>query len=109
MTRKRYVKLLMAEGYDRNEAALQAQKVIRQGSTYQGEYIRLKYFAGIDMPAMSAHDVDAALARISAAIPGFIAAVGRMVSAIAAGLSAFNETYQNAMKAEAEKQEKGDP
>lgn len=38
MTRKRYVKLLMADGFSRNEANRAAQGVIEVGHDYRSEY-----------------------------------------------------------------------
>ena len=38
MTRKKFVKLLMAEGYSRNCANLMARKVAAQGVSYQKAY-----------------------------------------------------------------------
>lgn len=44
MTRKRFVKLLMARGYSRNEATTLAQCAVRTRSTYDTMYfaVRLK-------------------------------------------------------------------
>ena len=38
MTRKRYVKLLMAQGYSRNEANRSARYAVAEGGSYQEEY-----------------------------------------------------------------------
>ncbi len=38
MTRKRYVKLLMAKGYSRNEANAKAKVVVEKGGVYASEY-----------------------------------------------------------------------
>lgn len=38
MTRKRYIKLKMAEGLSRNEAALNAREIVAEGLSYQEDY-----------------------------------------------------------------------
>ena len=38
MTKKRYVKLLMAKGYSRNEANAKARAVVEKGGDYASEY-----------------------------------------------------------------------
>lgn len=38
MTRKRYIKLRMAEGLRRNEATLRAKKIVAEGLSYQEGY-----------------------------------------------------------------------
>lgn len=38
MTRKRYIKLKMAEGLSRNEAALNALEIVAEGLSYQEDY-----------------------------------------------------------------------
>ena len=38
MTRKRYIKLLMAQGYSRNEAHEFAREVAKRGGSYHDDY-----------------------------------------------------------------------
>ena len=40
MTRKRYIKLLMSRGYDRNEAQRKAEQVRKSGLSYREAYMK---------------------------------------------------------------------
>lgn len=56
MTRKRYIKLKMAEGFSRNEAALRAKKVELFGMSYREGHIRdamLRYIRGVAMASIA--------------------------------------------------------
>ena len=43
MTRKRFVKLLMADGYSRNKANAIARKTIADGNTYGSQFWYLRF------------------------------------------------------------------
>ncbi len=103
MTRKRYVRLLMAKGYSRNAANSCAQEIAAEGGSYQQEYDDLEeVLRKFDDLA----DMRAAMQRfsqaIAEAIPGVVAAATRVVEALNAGLLAFGEAFRARMVKEKE-------
>ena len=89
MTRKRYVKLLMARGYSRNDANLRAERALSRGRSFRQDYDCLLVGDG----------------GMEGLLEGF-EAVKRAFSAVAAaireGFAAFEKTYQAAMDKEKE-------
>lgn len=103
MTRKRYIKLLMAHGYSRNNANLCAMEIVEEGGSYQQEYDDLEeVLRKFDDLA----DMRAAMQRfsqaIAEAIPGVVAAATRIVEALNASLLAFGNAFRAAMDKEKE-------
>lgn len=87
MTRKRFVKLLMARGYDRNGANNMATLAQAKGYSYEKAY-RL---------ATAIPDL---VDRIGPAIVNLAETVKKMTTALAAGFSAFGEAFHAAMEAD---------
>ena len=90
MTRKRFVKLLMSKGYDRNEAQELARVSILLGKSYEDAYNEYGYhwasFKNIDMEA-----VYAAMSQVAETAK-------RICNALTAGFAAFGEAYRSAME-----------
>lgn len=78
MTRKRFVKLMMSKGYDRNEANAYAQQVRENGRSYETAYAAIPFF------------VDA-LIKLQKVLSKF-------VTAATAALSAFGDTFHAKMQ-----------
>ena len=87
MTRKRFVKLLMARGYSRNGANDMATLARAKGYSYEKTY-RL---------ATAIPDL---VDRIAPVIANFAESVKKVAAALAAGFSAFGEAYRAAMEAD---------
>ena len=87
MTRKRFVKLLMAKGYSRNSADCIAWEARRKGYSYEKAY-----HLETAIPDL----VD----RIAPAIIKLGETVGRMAAALGAGFAAFGEAFHAAMEAD---------
>lgn len=105
MTRKRFVKLLMAQGYSRNEANRYAQYAAAEGGSYQEEYDdleeMLRKVRGLNVEGML-ETMQRVTQALEEALPKFVEAVARTNEAIQAGLSAFCEAYRAAMDKEKE-------
>lgn len=87
MTRKRFIRLMMAEGFSRNEADAWARDIARTGGTYAGAYERYN---------ASSYDLD----DISKALREVAKAAALVTAALTAGFAAFNKAYREAMEAE---------
>lgn len=100
MTRKRYIKLLMARGTSRNEAQAFAREVVAEGISYQQDYDEIIGFATLfDKSEIAYKDAIAAIQRIvDEGLPAFIEAVKKMSEAAAAGLKAFTEAFRKVME-----------
>lgn len=85
MTRKRFVKLLMAKGYDRNLANCMAMVVQKNGYSYEKAYC-----VETCIPDL----VD----NLAPAIVNLAETVSKMATALCAGFSAFCEAYRSAME-----------
>ena len=82
MTRKRFVKLMMSKGYDRNEANAYAAKARAIGSSYEA-------YTSTNTPQFN----------IAAdALKNAINAISKFAAAAAAGLSAFNDAFNSKMQ-----------
>lgn len=94
MTRKRFVKMLMAEGYSRNEANIVATAARNSGIDY-----KLAYKAERDLSAakLSLKNVD--ISAICYAIGKIAEAAIKVASAMAKAVAAFAETYTKEMEA----------
>ena len=88
MTRKRFVKLLMAQGYDRNEANEKALCVQREGGSYKEAYAAETDFL---------RSCKAMVDGICASVQRLSETIGRMAAAFSAGVAAFGEAYAEAM------------
>lgn len=85
MTRKRFVKLLMAKGYDRNWANDMAMVAQKKGYRYEKAY---RMATGI--PDL----VD----NLAPAIVNLAETVSKLATALGAGFAAFCEAYISAME-----------
>ena len=94
MTRKRYIKLRMAEGLSRNEATLRAKKIVAEGLSYQEGYncdATIRALTGaIDFGSLSA------------VLAGAAEAIGRMARAICKATAAFSEVLAKELHGEEE-------
>lgn len=90
MTRKRFIKLLMAKGYSRNAANELADEVLERGMGYESAYI----VATVYVPTIG----DEGWPKVLAAVENLGVVMGRTVRAIGVGVDAFVEAYTNAMK-----------
>lgn len=93
MTRKRYVKLKMAEGLSRNEANRNAREIVAEGLSYQEEYDDDKTkWDNVDWEAltMAIHDMGPAIDRLAETLTKF-------ANAFLAGIVAFNEAFTEAL------------
>lgn len=89
MTRKRYIKLLMADGFSRNEANIAAREVVESGCTYQDDYEQ--YMRDRLAPlAEGVADIAAAMARTVETVERFTRALGE-------AFRAFGEAYRAAL------------
>ena len=95
MTRKRFIKLLMAKGYSRNTAAAFAWTVERDRVSYAGTYENI--IRGPDVvsftfqyPPAPTVDYD----KIAESMQGVAEAVAKMCRAILAGAEAFGKAYR---------------
>ena len=96
MTRKRYVKLLMAQGYSRNGANLCADYVVIQGKTYRQDYDARER-------SISAEEAfQEAVEAVKLAFAETAKTFSRIAAAICEGADAFMKAYQAAMAKEKE-------
>lgn len=88
MTRKRFIKLLMAEGYSRNSANNIAGDVLKDGRSYAEAYDQITRLLPL-MQAMAAPIADA--------VKKMTEAIGRVTRAVAEAVSAAAEAFSAAM------------
>lgn len=89
MTRKRYIKLMMAEGWDRNTANAFAEQVREEGTSYAADYAEHeRIFRRIDFDALCA------------AIKNVTDTIWRVSKALHSALDAFGKAYRDAMSKE---------
>ena len=91
MTRKRFVKLLMAKGCSRNEANLRAREVVRAGDTYWYGYFAFLLESG-DSDAIEA--MKNIMDRMVQAANQFIEAFMRIAKAFTEALPSLAEMAQ---------------
>lgn len=94
MTRKRFVKLLMADGYSRNEANTLAADARSCGLKYSNAY---KAESAISAAKLNLKDID--FSAICDAIRNLVEFAVDIASAIAKAATAFAETYTKEMEA----------
>lgn len=87
MTRKRFVKLLMAKGYDRNWANDMAMVVQEKGYSYEKAY-------------RMATGIPDFVGNLAPAIVNLAETVSKLATALGAGFAAFCEAYTASMKQE---------
>lgn len=98
MTRKRYVKLLMAHGVSRNVANLCAQEVVEEGVSYQEDYDAQAKTLGLINSSKEMREIMLRWSQsITEAMAEVAATVARMSEALVAGFAAFSEAYNEAM------------
>lgn len=85
MTRKRFVKLLMAKGYDRNRANDMAMVAQKKGYRYEKAY-------------RMATGIPDFVGNLAPAIVNLAETVSKLATAIGAGFAAFCEAYISAME-----------
>ena len=88
MTRKRFIKLLMAEGYSRNSANKIAEDVRNDGMTYA---------EGFDQATKMLPVIQDTLQRMMDAIQPVVDAIWRVSCALGEAVKAFHDTFQAAM------------
>ena len=90
MTKKRYIKLLMAQGHSRNEANGYAREVADAGGScsYEEAYA-LSYALDRTNWISAAHQLGEVIESITASII-------KAVNAAAAGIAAFGEAFRDA-------------
>jgi hypothetical protein len=88
MTRKRYIKLMMAEGWDRNTATSFAEQAREDGKSYAADYALHNMARNL----LNSDTLRDAMGRV-------VEVVGRMCNAICAGVAAFSKAYTEAMSA----------
>ena len=94
MTRKRYVKLLMAQGVSRNLANACAASVVQRRVSYQSDYPRTAAL----FKSLYSFDAAKLAAALSDAVSGFVSSFQRAVKALAAGFDAFGKAYRSALE-----------
>lgn len=87
MTRKRFVKLLMARGFDRNGANAMAVTFREKGYSYEKAYRMATAFPNM-------------MDGLAAAMNAITDAAWRMAKAITAGFAAFGEAVRASMEAD---------
>ena len=88
MTQKRFKKLLMSKGYERNSANAIVKETIRSGKPYAETYEKLEAMLSVN---------------ISCAVEAFenaIKQIQKIAVACSKAIAAFTETYHEAMKEE---------
>ena len=100
MTRKRFVKLMMAEGYSRNSANALAWQVAKKGISYQKGYqaatawsrLTKKLKEALVPVTEAARKMSQAFAEVlRAAQPAYT--LGKALEAYKAGMDAYNERH----------------
>lgn len=85
MTRKRYIKLKMAEGLSRNEAALNAKAIVAEGCSYQEDFDADLYATAYDNAALR----EAVETLCATVLPELTKAISRIARAFNAAAEAF--------------------
>ena len=98
MTRKRYIKLKMAEGLSRNEAALNAKEIVAEGCSYQADYDADLYDAAYAQLYPNEAAFREAVETLCATI---LPEMTRAISRIARALNNAIEAFTAAMREEA--------
>lgn len=88
MTRKKFIKLLMSQGYDRNGAYAMAELVRAKN---------LPYATGYKAARVTKHMIDNTIPKLIEAMRPAIEEIKRTVKACAAGIEAFGRAYREAM------------
>lgn len=88
MTRKRFIKLLMSQGYDRNKANEIAEYVQKNNITYKNGYKATSEIKRI---------VDDMIPKFAEIMQPIIETVTMVMRACAEGVAAFATAYSNAM------------
>lgn len=88
MTRKKFIKLLMSQGYDRNGAYAMAELVRAKN---------LPYATGYNAVMCGKLLVNDIFPKIEEIIRPVVEAVQKIAQACAAGIEAFGEAYREAM------------
>lgn len=91
MTRKRFVKLCMANGYGRNAANRIADAVVADGKTYAEVYKALSAVKKLTATIIPA---------ISEAVERFTKAASKMATSLGKAADAFTKAFQAAMAEE---------
>lgn len=91
MTRKRFVKLCMANGYSRNSANRIADAVVADGKTYAEVYKALSAVKKLTAAIVPA---------VSETVQRIIEVFGKMMNAVSAGAAAFSKAFSAAMTEE---------
>ena len=82
MTRKRFVKLLMARGYSRNEANKRAWDVVYDGGSYDRAYAEIVVACSLlDAIPDFVANVSSAIESFAAVLPKFVQSISRFVDA----------------------------
>lgn len=93
MTRKRYIKLLMSEGADRNRANAMADLVLSRKLSYAEAYPRdVKILRGIDPFLLDVWD------GLKEAIQPMVEAISQIVESASQAVSAFGSAFSVAMQ-----------
>lgn len=93
MTRKRFVKLLMSQGYSRNEANSTADLAIAFQPSYEAAYAAITERGCVLPYKLDTRELEAAMRQISDAAL-------RICEAFSAGMQAFCKAYSERMAAE---------
>lgn len=91
MTRKRFVKLIMARGYSRNEANELARAVVEDGGSYEREYAKI--FVALSMLDVMPNFVECIISGIEAlmaALPNVMQRISRMIEDFAETISKYD-------------------
>ena len=90
MTRKRFVKLCMANGYSRNSANRIAEGVRAKGRTYAEGAAAVRALKKLEVSLSPA---------LAETIERATKAINKMAKAVSAGVAAFSKAYRSAMDA----------
>lgn len=94
MTRKRYVKLLMANGWSRNAANHAAKEVREDGTSYNADY-----YHGFDSVDIYSRQYQELYETVKQTVDNLIPCIKRLAEALAAGVSAFGEAVARELNA----------
>lgn len=88
MTRKRYTKLLMSRGYDRNQAQRKAEQAQKSGHSYREAYMMdCRWFT-----------LTGSINNLGEHLQEQIRKIGKIACAVSSGLQAFAETVAEKMR-----------
>ena len=88
MTRKRFIKLMMSQGYDRNGAYAMAEFVRAKNQPYATGYKAATCIKSI---------ADDMIPKIAEILQPIVEAMAKVARAAAAGFEAFGRAFHNAM------------